>query len=90
LAELKKGMQKFPQHMINVPLLAEIDVQQLKPVQIAVHEVERELGDDGRVLLRSSGTEPLVRVMIEGRDADQVNLLTEQLATAVSKALDQV
>jgi len=90
LAELKKGMQKFPQHMINVPLLAEIDVQQLKPVQIAVHEVERELGDDGRVLLRSSGTEPLVRVMIEGRDAEQVNLLTEQLATAVSKALDQV
>ena len=49
-------------------------------------EVERQLGDRGRVVLRASGTEPVVRVMVEGEDADEVEALASQLAAAVSAA----
>jgi phosphoglucosamine mutase len=56
-------------------------------VTAAVAAVERELGEAGRVLLRPSGTEPLVRVMVEGEDAGQVERLAEQIAAAVRAAV---
>ena len=87
LHELKGGMSKYPQHMINVRVAGKVDLASSAPIQAAISEVESTLGDGGRVLLRPSGTEPLVRVMIEGEDAGQVTALTEQLAAVVKDTL---
>lgn len=87
LFELKQGMKKFPQTMINVRVSKRQDPMQNKVVADAVKEVEAELGDTGRVLLRASGTEPLIRVMIEGEDDVQVNKLASQLADVVKNNL---
>ncbi len=87
LHELKTGMTKYPQHMINVRVSGKVDLAGSVPIQAAVSETEAQLGSRGRVLLRPSGTEPLVRVMIEGEDGTQVVELTRQLAAAVDEAL---
>jgi len=87
LSELAAGMHKYPQLLINVQLPKKVDVLARPEVQSAVHAVESELADRGRVLLRPSGTEPLVRVMVEGQDAAQVQRLAQQLAEAVEHAL---
>nr|MDQ2695843.1 phosphoglucosamine mutase [Pseudomonadota bacterium] len=87
LHQLKSGMTKFPQYMINVPVERKIDLRDCPSVQEAVRDVESQLGDKGRVLLRASGTEPVVRVMVEGMDAAQVNLLAQDLAAVVGQAL---
>jgi phosphoglucosamine mutase len=88
LNELRAGLEKYPQQLINVRLGQRVDVVGCDPVQEAVHAVEAALGRDGRVLLRSSGTEPLVRVMVEGRDPEQVRQLAEQLADVVRSQLE--
>ena len=87
LNELKSGMTKFPQTMINVRVNGKVDLDGSDVVQQAVKDTEKELGDRGRVLLRASGTEPLVRVMIEGEDGELVARLTNQLAKVVEEAL---
>jgi phosphoglucosamine mutase len=87
LHELKAGMQKMPQVILNVAMPGRPDLGQFKPVQDAVAAAEAELGSRGRVLLRPSGTEPVVRVMIEGEDADEVRRLCESLAATVEKEL---
>lgn len=86
LHELKQGMQKCPQTMVNVPIRQRIDVKTLPAVQQAVQQAERALANNGRVLLRASGTEPLIRVMVEGKDAQQVNHLAHALAEVVQTA----
>ncbi|MBA1444885.1 MAG: phosphoglucosamine mutase [Chromatiales bacterium] len=85
LRELAAGMTKYPQKLVNIKLgdMAPADVMVSAEVANAVHDVETELGRSGRVLLRPSGTEPLIRVMLEGNDAAQVDRLTEQLADVV-------
>ncbi len=87
LAELKQQMKKMPQHMINVRLKEKGDPTRLPSIQDAVRQVESELDGRGRVLLRPSGTEPVVRVMIEGENQARVVSLTQQLAKAVEEAL---
>jgi phosphoglucosamine mutase len=87
LAELKQGMDKMPQTMINVKIAERCDPMQNDDIVAAVRAVENELAGTGRVLLRASGTEPLIRVMIEGEDANQVQTLTEQLADKVKDKL---
>lgn len=87
LHELKSGMSKFPQVMENVRLKKKTDISGSDVIQDAVRDVESELGNTGRVLLRPSGTEPLIRVMVEGEDASQVSALTRRLAGIVSEAL---
>jgi phosphoglucosamine mutase len=90
LSDLKAGMHKYPQTLINVRLeRGGVDVMNLPSVKDAVRAVEAELGSRGRVLLRPSGTEPLVRVMVEGTDAGQVKTLAQQIADAVSAAIQQ-
>jgi phosphoglucosamine mutase len=85
--ELKQGMQKLPQRMINVRLEQKVDITSSEEVAQLVATAEAQLADKGRVLLRPSGTEPVVRVMVEGSDLDQVNSVCEQLAVDVEKAL---
>jgi phosphoglucosamine mutase len=87
LRELLDGMQKFPQTLINVRLgtQAAAAVMEMPAVRDAVRAVEADLGDEGRVLLRPSGTEPLIRVMVEGREEGQVEALAGHIATAVAR-----
>ena len=87
LNELKSGMQKYPQVLINVKTTKKINPDGDEAIQKAVRAVEKKLGDKGRVLLRASGTEPLVRVMVEGEQADLVNNCAQQLAEDVKKAI---
>lgn len=87
LHELKQGMSKMPQTMINVRMQKKVDVTEVSEVQDAVAATEATLGSRGRVLLRPSGTEPVVRVMIEGEDAAEVQELCEALAREVENAL---
>jgi phosphoglucosamine mutase len=80
---LKSGMTKCPQRMINVPIKRGVDIVSLPSIQNAVEEAEQELNSDGRVLLRPSGTEPLVRVMVEGVNIQKVDTIVHQLADVV-------
>jgi phosphoglucosamine mutase len=77
-------MNIYPQTMINVPISKNLDLNHSSEVQEALSRVEKELAETGRVLLRPSGTEPLIRVMVEGRDKDQVEQLAARLAQTVS------
>ena len=85
LHELKKGMQKYPQKMINVRIKEKVDPYSSQIVSDAVQETEQRLADEGRVLLRASGTEPLIRVMIEGSNKQQVHDEVEALAEIVKQ-----
>ena len=87
LREAVAGMPRYPQAMINVDIASGSALLDSPAIAGAVSAVEKELGDSGRVLLRPSGTEPLIRVMVEGRDEDQVNRLCRSLADAVRGAL---
>jgi len=86
LRDLAAGMHKLPQVLINVKLQqASVSVvMDEESVQLAVADAEATLADKGRVLLRPSGTEPLIRVMVEGSEASQVTELANQIADAVS------
>ena len=87
LHELKEGMKKYPQRMINVPVATKIDLGAASDVQAAVKSAEQRLAGRGRVLLRPSGTEPVVRVMVEGEDEQQVIDEADQLASVVARAV---
>jgi phosphoglucosamine mutase len=86
LHELKLGMRKFPQSLVNVRMDRKIDVTTMPAVQRAIARAEERLADGGRVLLRPSGTEPVIRVMVEGRDRAIVDGLAAELAAEVASA----
>lgn len=86
LRDAKSGMSKYPQTLINVPIKAKIDLENSPQIQQAVKDAESDLSDSGRVLLRPSGTEPLVRVMVEGIDAPKVQQLAQQIADSVASS----
>lgn len=85
LRDLSMGMFRLPQILVNVDLgkASSKKVMENKQVQQAVTDVEQKLGKNGRVLLRPSGTEPLIRVMVEGNEATQVTELANQIADSV-------
>ncbi len=87
LHQMKQGMRKFPQVMINVPMNQRQDLASNAEVSAAVEAAEARLEGRGRVLLRPSGTEPVVRVMVEGQDHDLVEDLAKSLAKEVERAL---
>ena len=87
LAELTAGMPQFPQVMVNVRVRERIDPRQSPAIQAAVSRVEAALGRTGRVVLRASGTEPLIRVMVEGEDEAVVTRHANELAETVRQSV---
>ncbi|MFE2072569.1 phosphoglucosamine mutase [Streptomyces misionensis] len=87
LRELASVMERLPQVLINVPDVDKSRVRTSADLAAAIVEAERELGETGRVLLRPSGTEPLVRVMVEAADIEQARSVAGRLADAVKSAL---
>ncbi|MDH5424018.1 MAG: phosphoglucosamine mutase [Gammaproteobacteria bacterium] len=87
LAQALSAMSKMPQHMINVPLPYKTDPLENQRVRDAVAAAENELQDRGRVLLRASGTEPLIRVMVEAEVESQVIKLAQNIADAVRESV---
>lgn len=87
LNELRQGMTKFPQQLINVKVVQKVDPMSNEIVIAAVKEAEKLLGARGRVLLRASGTEPVIRVMVEGEQQQQITRVCQELADKVRMAL---
>jgi len=85
LSELAAGMPKYPQVLLNVRTEQRMDPTASPDIMAAVREVESELADSGRVVLRASGTEPVIRVMVEGEDAEHVGALAKRIADVVAK-----
>lgn len=83
LHDLCTGMKMLPQVLVNVRFTGEHDPLESETVKTVAQDVEKTLAGRGRVLLRKSGTEPLIRVMVEGEDAAQVTALANQIADAV-------
>ncbi len=87
LHDAKLGMSKFPQTMINVALADKSRLQNNPEIDRAIAAAEKGLNGRGRVLLRPSGTEPVVRVMVEGEDEALVNTLAAEIAVVVERAV---
>lgn len=89
ISELASEMQVYPQVLINVRVsnFGKARLDKDKEVQLAIREASEELGDTGRVLVRVSGTEPLVRVMLEGEDYNQIKSLAESIAKVIEERL---
>jgi len=86
LAELTAGMRKFPQVLLNVKVARRVDPMSLAPVREALKRIEAQLAEEGRVVLRSSGTEPVIRVMVEGREEQATRAYASELAEVVRSA----
>ena len=84
LSELVVGMRKYPQTMVNVRTAKRLDPDSCSEIRDAVAKAELELADTGRVVLRASGTEPVIRVMVEGEDHDTVVSIANRLAAVVA------
>ncbi len=84
LSALRAGMRKYPQKLVNVPFPKEHRLEELPKVQELAEAAQKALADKGRVLLRPSGTEPLLRIMVEGEDARLVEETVTRLAREIS------
>jgi phosphoglucosamine mutase len=87
LHELKCGMKKLPQRLINVPVKKSLNPDEYPDIQLAIQKAHNRLQNSGRVLLRPSGTEPLIRVMVEGCNLVEIDEIAEMLAQVVQKTL---
>jgi phosphoglucosamine mutase len=85
LAELTRPVPRLPQTLINVKTDKKVSIEDSTEIQDAIRDIEGRLADRGRVVVRASGTEPVVRVMVEGEDATEVTRLAEELAGAIGK-----
>jgi len=86
LQELAAGMKKYPMLLINVRVAEKPDLDNHSEIQAALRAAEAKLADTGRILLRPSGTEPLIRVMVEGQEQKLVESVAQKLADVVKKA----
>ncbi len=88
LSELAKIMKVFPQELINVSVQSRPEITTVPEIMEAIREVERKLGDQGRVLVRYSGTQNMCRVMVEGPSHEETGAYCRQIAETVKKALN--
>jgi phosphoglucosamine mutase len=86
ISKLCRGLELYPQELVNVKVPRGFDWQKNAEIARAKQDAERALGNSGRVLLRPSGTEPVLRVMVEGKDDAQVRRLAQEIADAVQHA----
>ena len=87
LSQLRLGMRKYPQLLVNLRVREKIPLEQLPEVTAVVKEVEQELGASGRVLLRYSGTEPKIRLLVETREQAMLQLVADRILAPIKKAL---
>jgi len=87
ISKLCRGLELYPQELVNVRVPKGFDWQKEPEIAHAKEDAERALGRNGRVLLRPSGTEPVLRVMVEGKDDAQVRRLARKIAGAVEQAV---
>jgi phosphoglucosamine mutase len=87
LAELAEVMKVFPQTQRSVRVKAKKDLSQIPQIQRMIKECERELGEQGRIVVRYSGTEPLLRIMIEGENEERITRMADTMAATAQKAL---
>ena len=86
LSELAAGMPKYPQTMLNVRIEQKMNPDDSPAIRKAVDDAQSELAESGRIVLRASGTEPVIRVMVEGTDAKQISEVAQRLAAVVAEA----
>ncbi len=86
LSALTSGMSRYPQTMVNVKTPERVNPETVPAIQEAVAAVENELEEQGRVVLRASGTEPVIRVMVEGKNKEQIEILAKRLASVVAES----
>ena len=87
LADLADDLKTYPQVLINVRVRERADLKTVPGVAAAMKAVEDQLGSNGRLLVRYSGTEPLLRVMLEGPDKVQIEAMAREIVRAVEKHL---
>jgi phosphoglucosamine mutase len=88
LAELATVMDIYPQVLVNVRVKRRVDLETVPEVEAQCAKVRSVLGQTGRLLVRFSGTEPVVRVMIEGEDGDLIKTLADETAACIAKVLE--
>jgi phosphoglucosamine mutase len=87
LAELAEMMVTFPQTQRTIKVKDKKDFSQIPQIQRMIKECQKELGERGRILIRYSGTEPVLRIMIEGENEEKIGRMADAMAEAVQKAL---
>jgi len=87
LSELTRNYQRFPQALLGIRVTEKKPIESLPALQRAIADVEAELGDRGRVLIRYSGTESLARIMVEGENEESVQSIAQHLADELARAL---
>ena len=87
LSELAEVMSPFPQKLVNVDVKEKPPIEEVPDIMAAIAEAEQELGDQGRVLVRYSGTQPMCRVMVEGPTEEQTQAITNRIAEVVKEAI---
>jgi len=88
LSELSSMMTIFPQLLINVPVKIKPDIFSVPGIAGAIRDAEKSIGDEGRILVRYSGTEPLCRVMVEGKDRGVIEKSARMIADAIERELN--
>ena len=86
LSDLTKEMSKYPQIMRNIKFDTQIDIMRNDEINLAIKDTQNILGNTGRVVLRPSGTESLIRIMVEGENENQIETLVDELVDKVNKA----
>lgn len=89
LSELAAVMTSLPQTLVNVRVRERRDINEIPAIRAVIDAVEQRLGEEGRVLVRYSGTEPLLRIMLEGRDQDEIVAMAAEIAASVQENLGE-